>query len=153
MPRTKKTEAAEKKIPEESTKKRVRHTYLYAVGRRKKAVARIRLYKKGTGKIVINEKNLDKYFPTPELQETIKQPLQAVGKINEFDFSIKVHGGGINGQAGAVRHGISRALIIFEESLRKTLKPLGYLKRDPRRKERKKPGLKRARRAPQFSKR
>lgn len=151
MPRPKKTEEKEK--PQEPEKKRVRHTYLYAVGRRKKSVARVRLFKKGEGKIIVNEKNSDQYFPTFELRQIIRQPLEAVGLAKEVDLSIKVAGGGVRGQAEAARHGIARALIIFEKDLRKTLKPLGYLKRDPRRKERKKPGLKRARRAPQFSKR
>ncbi len=153
MPRTKKIEVDENNIPDEERKKRVRHSYLYAVGRRKTAIARTRLYKKGEGKIVINEKKLETYFPTSELQNIVKQPIVAVGKLKELDFSIKVHGGGIKGQAEAVRHGISRSLLLLEKDLRKTLKPLGYIKRDPRKKERKKPGLKRARRAPQFSKR
>ena len=135
------------------SKKRVRHSYLFAVGRRKKAISRTRLYKKGTGKIIVNEKAFDKYFPTFQLQQFITQPLEAVGKLKEFDFTIKVQGGGPMGQAVAVRHGISRALLVFDQSLRTSLKPHGYLTRDPRRKERKKPGLKRARRAGQFSKR
>ncbi len=150
MPRPKKTEEP-KEIP--AKKKRVRHTYLYAVGRRKKAIARVRLFKKGEGKITVNQKEYDKYFPTFEMRQIILQPLQAIGKLKEFDFSIRVAGGGLKGQAIAARHGISRVLLVFEKDLRKTLKPLGYLRRDPRRKERKKPGLKRARRAPQFSKR
>ncbi len=149
MPRVKKTE--EKKT--EPEKKRVRHSYLYAVGRRKKAVARVRLFKKGKGKITINEKEYDKYFPTFQLKQIVLQPLEATGKLKEFDFTIRVAGGGKNGQAEAIRHSITRALVIFDKDLRKNLKNLGYLRRDPRRKERKKPGLKRARRAPQFSKR
>lgn len=159
MPRPKKTE--EKKpsksktvsSEEEPKKKRVRHTYLYAVGRRKKAIARVRLFKKGTGKITVNDKEYDKYFPTFELKRIINQPLETAGKLKEFDFSIKVSGGGPKGQAEAARHGIARSLVVFDKDLRKTLKPLGFLKRDPRRKERKKPGLKRARRAPQWAKR
>jgi small subunit ribosomal protein S9 len=135
------------------TKKRVRHSYLYAVGRRKKAIARTRLFKKGEGKITVNEIEYLKYFPTQELQQLILQPLEAVGKLKEFDFSIKTAGGGKHGQAEACRHGIARALIIFDNELRKVLKPYDLLKRDPRRKERKKPGLKRARRAPQWAKR
>jgi len=175
MPRPKKTESkkTEKKKPsakgksspkvnaplehtageEGPKKKRVRHSYLYAVGRRKKAIARTRLSKKGDGKIIINEKEFDKYFPTFELRQIVKQPLEAIGKLKEFNFSIKVVGGGPKGQAEAVRHGIARALIVFDKDLRKVLKSHGYLKRDPRRKERKKPGLKRARRAPQWAKR
>lgn len=150
MPRPKKI--AEPKI-EEAEKKRVRHSYLYAVGRRKKSVARVRLFKKGEGKITVNGKECDKYFPSFQLQQIIRQPLEAVGKLKEVDLSIKVAGGGAHGQAEAARHGIARALVILEKDLRKVLKPYGYLRRDPRRKERKKPGLKRARRAPQFSKR
>ena len=152
--------SATKKIPEkkenpsaEDKPKRVRHSYLYAVGRRKKAVARTRLFKKGTGKITVNEKEYDKYFPSMPLNQLIIQPLKATGKLKEFDFSIKVAGGGPVGQAEAVRHGIARALVVFDKDLRSALKPHNFLKRDPRRKERKKPGLKRARRAPQFSKR
>lgn len=145
--KTKKT--AEK----EPKKKRVRRSYLYAVGRRKKAIARTRLFKKGEGKIIVNEKEYNKYFPTTQLQKNVIQPLEAIGMLKDFNFSIKVQGGGDKGQAEAVRHGISRALILFDKDLRKTLKPLGFLKRDPRRKERKKPGLKRARRAPQWAKR
>lgn len=158
--RTKKTakKATSKKIDKDESevsesKKRVRHSYLFAVGRRKKAISRTRLFKKGTGKIIVNEKAYDKYFPTFQLQQFITQPLEAVGKLKEFDFTIKVQGGGPMGQAVAVRHGISRALLVFDQSLRTSLKPHGYLTRDPRRKERKKPGLKRARRAGQFSKR
>ena len=126
---------------------------MYAVGRRKKAVARVPLFKKGQGQITVNEREYANYFPTDTLQQIVKQPLEAMGKLKEFDFSIKVAGGGVRGQAEATRHGIARALIVFDKDLRTTLKPLGYLKRDPRRKERKKPGLKRARRAPQWAKR
>jgi len=155
--RTKKTEEAkeikkEVKI-EEPEKKRVRHSYLYAVGRRKKAIARVRLFKKGEGKIIVNEKPFDQYFSNFEFRQIVSQPLTAIGKLNEFDFTIKVIGGGIRGQAEAVRHGIARTLVIFNKDFRRVLKKQGYLRRDPRRKERKKPGLKKARRAPQFSKR
>jgi small subunit ribosomal protein S9 len=134
-------------------KKRVRHSYLFAVGGRKKSIARVRLFKKGEGKIIVNEKPHNQYFTTTELKEIVIQPLQTTNKLKEFDFSIKVSGGGIRGQAEACRHGIARALVLFDKDLRQTLKPAGYLKRDPRRKERKKPGLKRARRAPQWQKR
>ncbi|NUM25350.1 MAG: 30S ribosomal protein S9 [Candidatus Buchananbacteria bacterium] len=143
----------EEKIEKEVATKRVRHTYLYATGRRKKAIARVRLYKKGEGKITVNERDFKNYFPTTELQKIVTDPLQAVGKLTEFDITIKVAGGGPVGQAVAVRHGIARVLTVFEADLRKIIKPHGYLKRDPRRKERKKPGLKRARRAPQWAKR
>ena len=147
-----------KVIPEEqniddSKKKRVRHSYLYAVGRRKKSVARVRLYKKGTGIVTINERPIENYFPTAELKNIVLQPLQTTNKLKEFDFTVKVAGGGTHGQSEAVRHGIARVLIIFDKDLRPVLKPEGYLTRDPRRKERKKPGLKRARRAPQWQKR
>ncbi|OGY43693.1 MAG: 30S ribosomal protein S9 [Candidatus Buchananbacteria bacterium RIFCSPHIGHO2_01_FULL_39_14] len=138
---------------EEPEKKRVRHSYLYAVGRRKKAIARVRLFKKGEGKIIVNEKPFDQYFSNFEFRQIVSQPLTAIGKLNEFDFTIKVIGGGIRGQAEAVRHGIARTLVIFNKDFRRVLKKQGYLRRDPRRKERKKPGLKKARRAPQFSKR
>ncbi len=151
MPRTKKK--PEEEISEKPEKKRIRHSYLFAVGRRKTSVARVRLHKNGEGKITINGKDYKEYFPYFENQQIIVQPLEATGQLKSFDFSIIVNGGGYHSQAEACRHGISRALIVFEKDLRKTLKPLGFLRRDPRKKERKKPGLKRARRAPQFSKR
>lgn len=127
--------------------------YIFAVGRRKTSVARVRLFQSGDGSIIVNEKDYKIYFPHFEYNESVLAPLKSVGKEAVFNISAKVHGGGTRGQADAVRHGISRALIKYDEALRKTLKPLGYLRRDPREKERKKPGLKRARRAPQFSKR
>ena len=149
--------AAEKVEPEqaaeETKKKRVRHTYLYAVGRRKRAIARTRLFKNGTGKITINDKDYTVFFPYYQHQDAVTQPLETVSKRKEFDFTIKVQGGGVNGQAEAIRHGIARALLLIDKDLKPVLKAEGYLKRDPRQKERKKPGLKRARRAPQFSKR
>ncbi len=123
-----------------------------AVGRRKEAIARVRLTK-GTGLFVVNEKAVEKYFPSFELLQTVQAPLVQLSLRESFDVSVKVIGGGFRGQADAVRHGISRALLILEPEYRKTLRRLGYLTRDPRVKERKKPGLKRARRAPQFSKR
>lgn len=161
MPRTKKKKEEKKSASakaaadkeEEPKKKRVRHSYLYAVGRRKKSIARARLFKSGKGEIKINQKDYTQYFPSLELQQMIKQPLEAIGKLKDFNFSIKVEGGGFRGQAEACRLGITRALVIFDKELRKTLKPLGFLRRDPRRKERKKPGLKGARRAPQWQKR
>lgn len=123
-----------------------------AVGRRKSASARVRLYK-GEGKITINGLSLEKYFPYFELQETVIAPLKALGKEKDLDISSKVVGGGKNGQAKAVRLGVARALVEWNADFRKTLKSLGFLTRDPRVKERKKFGLKRARRAPQWSKR
>ncbi len=150
-----KHEEKKDKEPKETAaaKKRVRHSYLFAVGRRKTSIARVRLFKNGEGKITVNEKDYNKYFPTPELAEMIRQPLEAVGKIKDFNFSIKVLGGGIKGQAEAARHGIARSLLLIDKELKTTLKPLGYMKRDPRKKERKKPGLKKARRSPQWAKR
>lgn len=153
MVKAKKTEQAAPKLSADDSKKRVRHTYLYAVGRRKKAIARVRLFKKGEGSIIVNEKPFDKYFASPELHKILLQPLEAVGRLKEFNFTIKVAGGGSKGQAEAARHGIARALLVFDKDIRPILKPHGLLTRDPRRKERKKPGLKKARRAPQWAKR
>ncbi|MFH1620689.1 MAG: 30S ribosomal protein S9 [Patescibacteria group bacterium] len=124
-----------------------------AVGRRKTAVARVRLIKNGKGEITINGKKFDKYFTTYDLREQIESPLKISGQETSVDVSVKVTGGGIRGQAEAVRHGLSRALIQLNPTFRKTLKKLGYLKRDARKRERKKFGLKGARRAPQWSKR
>ena len=122
-----------------------------AVGRRKEAVARVRLVP-GDGKIVINKRELDNYFGLETLKMTVRQPLTITSTTN-FDILVNVRGGGISGQAGAIRHGISRALCKADPELRATLKKSGLLTRDPRMKERKKYGLKAARRAPQFSKR
>lgn len=130
-----------------------RKEYIYARGRRKTAVARVRLFPKGKGNIIINGKNLKDYFPYFAMRQTVLSPLQAVGKEKDVDISIKVHGGGTRSQSEAILHGISRALVSLNNDLKKTLKPLGFLTRDPRTKERKKPGLKRARRAPQWQKR
>lgn len=127
--------------------------YSYGVGRRKTASAQVRLYK-GSGKIaVINGQVADRYFSPTALVEKIYQPLDAVGMRKDFDISVQVRGGGMSAQADAVRHGIARALVAFDVNLKTTLKKTGYLTRDARAKERKKFGLKRARRAPQFSKR
>ena len=141
------------RVAEPDKKKRPRHNYLYAVGRRKNAIARTRLFRNGTGKITVNGKDYTAYFPTMSLQQIVKQALEATSKQTDFDFSIKVSGGGSHGQAEATRHGIARVLVVYDENLKPVIKPFGYLTRDPRKKERKKPGLKRARRAPQFSKR
>ena len=122
-----------------------------AVGRRKKAIARVRLVP-GDGKIVVNKRDLDDYFGLETLKMTIRQPL-VLTATNNFDVMVNVKGGGLSGQAGAIRHGISRALCKTDPELRGTLKKAGLLTRDPRMKERKKYGLKAARRAPQFSKR
>ena len=123
-----------------------------SVGRRKRASARVRI-KPGSGKITVNGKSLEVRFGTKLLIDKINGPLKAVGKENFFDIEVKVVGGGTTGQAESIRHGIARALIKWNEDFRKTLRAVGYLTRDPREKERKKPGLRRARRAPQWSKR
>lgn len=123
-----------------------------AVGRRKKAVARVRLVP-GEGKIVINQRDIDNYFGLETLKMTVRQPLQLTNAAGTFDIMVNVVGGGLSGQSGAIRHGISRALCKADPELRGALKKAGFLTRDPRMKERKKYGLKAARRAPQFSKR
>ena len=127
--------------------------YLYAVGKRKTAIAQVRVYKKGEGKFIVNKDDVNKYFPTAELQERAKSPLELVGQVDKLDVTVKVLGGGPIGQAEAVRHGISRALLLLNPNFRKPLKKAGYLTRDARKKERKKPGLKKARKAPQWKKR
>jgi small subunit ribosomal protein S9 len=127
--------------------------FIRAVGRRKTAIARTRLFPQGKGKIEINGKDYKEFFPALILQNKVTAPLEAVGKLTDFDFTIKTVGGGTLGQSEAVRHGIARALVKFNEEYRSTLRAAGFMTRDPRAKERKKPGLKKARRAPQFSKR
>ena len=123
-----------------------------AVGRRKKAVARVRLVP-GEGNITINKRDIDNYFGVETLKMTVRQPLTLTQTIGRFDVLVNVYGGGFTGQAGAIRHGLARALIKADEELRPAVKKAGFLTRDPRMKERKKYGLKAARRAPQFSKR
>ena len=123
-----------------------------ATGRRKKSVARVRLVP-GEGKVVINNRDMDNYFGLETLKLIVNQPLVLTGTKDKFDVLVNVHGGGLSGQAGAIRHGVSRALIKADENLRPELKKAGFLTRDARMKERKKYGLKKARRAPQFSKR
>ncbi|KKC29144.1 ribosomal protein S9 [Caldanaerobacter subterraneus subsp. pacificus DSM 12653] len=124
----------------------------YGTGRRKEAVARVRLMP-GKGNIIINNKSLEEYFPLETLRYTVKQPLILTETIDKFDVYVKVSGGGLSGQAGAIRHGIARALVKADAELRPILKKAGFLTRDPRMKERRKYGLKKARKAPQFSKR
>ena len=124
----------------------------YGTGRRKSSVARV-FVTPGTGNITINKRTLDDYFGLETLKKIVLQPLVLTDTADKYDFMITVKGGGFTGQAGAVRHGISRALLQVDEELRAPLKKAGYLTRDPRMKERKKYGLKKARRAPQFSKR
>jgi len=128
-------------------------SYHYAAGKRKTSIARVRLYTGGKGDVVVNEKPMDKYFTLLTSRGIVLSPLKLTGLNKKFDISAKITGGGINSQAEALRHGISRALLEFDADLRGTLKKAGFLTRDARIKERKKPGLKRARRAPQFSKR
>ena len=124
----------------------------YGTGRRKKSIARVYLVP-GTGKITINKRNIDEYFGLETLKVIVRQPLALTETEGKFDVIVNVHGGGYTGQAGAIRHGISRALLQVDGEFRSTLKKAGFLTRDPRMKERKKPGLRKARRAPQFSKR
>ena len=124
----------------------------YGTGRRKKSVARVRLVP-GTGVITINMRDIDEYFGLETLKVVVKQPLETTGTVGKFDVIVTVNGGGFTGQAGAIRHGVARALLEVDEEYRTALKAAGYLTRDPRMKERKKYGLKGARRAPQFSKR
>ena len=124
----------------------------YGTGRRKKSIARVYLVP-GTGKITINKRDIDEFFGYETLKVVVRQPLAATETADKFDVLVNVHGGGYTGQAGAIRHGIARALLKVDAEFRPTLKKAGYLTRDPRMKERKKYGLKAARRAPQFSKR
>ena len=126
--------------------------YFYGTGRRKHSVARVRVYT-GTGKITINDRDIDNYFGLETLKLIVRSPLVLLGLEGKYDVVVRVSGGGVSGQAGAIRHGLSRALLQFNPELRATLKKAGFLTRDPRMKERKKYGLKAARRAPQFSKR
>lgn len=126
--------------------------YFYGTGRRKSSVARVRVYP-GSGKITINGRDIDDYFGLETLKLIVRQPLVLTENAEKFDIVCTVEGGGVSGQAGAIRHGVSRALLNFNPELRPALKKAGFLTRDPRMKERKKYGLKAARRAPQFSKR
>lgn len=124
----------------------------YGTGRRKSSIARVYLVP-GSGKVTINKKDMDEYFGLETLKIIVRQPLEATNTTDKYDVLVNVHGGGFTGQAGAIRHGIARALLTVDEEYRPTLKKAGFLTRDPRMKERKKYGLKKARRAPQFSKR
>ena len=126
--------------------------YFYGTGRRKKSIARVRLYP-GTGAITVNGKNIDDYFGLETLHLIVNQPFGVTGNEGKFDIVANVKGGGLSGQAGAIRHGVARALLLADDTFRAPLKKAGLLTRDPRMKERKKYGLKAARRAPQFSKR
>ncbi len=147
-----------KKVEEETAKKTEEDAagksdrYYEAVGRRKSATARVRIFTKGSG-ILVNDKDYKEYFPQDELHGGIEAPLKKMKSLEKFRISVKVVGGGLRGQAEAVRHGLSRALIVFNPDFKKRLKRAGYLKRDPRVKERKKYGLKKARKSPRWSKR
>ena len=127
--------------------------YFYGTGRRKSSVARVRVYPNGTGAITINGRDIDEYFGLDTLKLIVRQPMELTETVGAFDIVCTVAGGGVTGHAGAIRHGLSRALLQYNEELRPVLKKAGLLTRDPRMKERKKYGLKKARRAPQFSKR
>ena len=127
--------------------------YMYGTGRRKSSVARVHLFPNGTGSITVNGRSLDDYFGLETLKLIVRQPFAATDTMDKFDVEATVTGGGVTGQAGAIRHGIARALLQVEDSYRAPLKAAGLLTRDPRMKERKKYCLKAARRAPQFSKR
>ena len=127
--------------------------YYYGTGRRKSSVARVRVYENGTGSVIINGRDINDYFGLDTLKLIVNQPLISTDMVGKVDVVVTVAGGGVSGQAGAIRHGLSRALLGLNPEYRATLKAAGFLTRDPRMKERKKYGLKAARRAPQFSKR
>ena len=127
--------------------------YSYGTGRRKSSVARVRGYENGTGSIIINGRDIDDYFGLETLKRVARQPLVSTYLVGKVDSVVTVAGGGVSGQAGAIRHGVSRALVTLNPEYRAGLKAAGFMTRDPRMKERKKYGLKAARRAPQFSKR
>ena len=137
-------------VAKKKTSKKVQYL---GTGRRKKAIARVRLLPEGNGNITINKKSLDEYFGLDTLKYIVNQPLELTNSKSKYDVVVNVKGGGFTGQAGAIRHGISRALVLADADTKADLKKAGFLTRDPRAKERKKYGLKKARRAPQFSKR
>ena len=139
--------AAKKSIP---ANKKVEFS---ATGRRKQSIARVRLVPNGNGVITINKKSIDEYFGLGTLKLIVNQPLELTNTAQKYDILVNVHGGGLSGQAGAIRQAIARALVKAEENLKETIKKAGFLTRDARVKERKKPGLKKARKAPQYSKR
>ena len=127
--------------------------YFYGTGRRKSSIARVRVYENGTGSIIINGRDINDYFGLETLKLVVRQPLVTTELVDKVDVVVSVCGGGVSGQAGAIRHGIARALLTVNPEFRASLKAAGFMTRDPRMKERKKYGLKAARRAPQFSKR
>ena len=130
-----------------------KNPYKYGTGRRKSSVARVHLFENGSGNITINGRDIEEYFGLETLKMVVRQPLAALDLVGKVDIVCTVEGGGVSGQAGAIRHGISRALVTLNPEYRASLKAAGFMTRDPRMKERKKYGLKAARRAPQFSKR
>jgi small subunit ribosomal protein S9 len=150
LPATSKKQPAKKYVLVESARPR---DFIQTVGRRKRAIARLRFYASGTGAITINGPDYKKYFPYVFWQEIITEPLPLVGLANSVDVSVKIGGGGLSAQADAIRLALARALVKHNPDWRPTLRKMGWLTRDPREKERKKPGLKRARRAPQWQKR
>lgn len=133
--------------------KKVKKIQFWGTGRRKTAIARVRLIPGGEGTIVINGRTIDEFFGLETLKYIVRQPLELTGTATKFDVAVNVCGGGVSGQAGAIRHGVTRALCKADETLRPALKSAGFVTRDPRMKERKKYGLHKARKAPQFSKR
>ncbi|HAR99681.1 MAG: 30S ribosomal protein S9 [Candidatus Moranbacteria bacterium GW2011_GWC2_37_73] len=155
-PKIEKEKVAAEPVVKEKVAKKIAGVYFYAVGRRKTSVAQVRLYendKATENDIIINDKKLKDYFPTISLQNNLLSPLKAVGMHNKFSMTVLVRGGGVTGQVEAVRLGIARALVVFNAELKKTLKDLGLMTRDAREVERKKAGLKKARKAPQWAKR
>ncbi|MFZ2831994.1 MAG: 30S ribosomal protein S9 [Minisyncoccia bacterium] len=147
---TKKEEAVVAKAP---AVKKVANRYIEAVGRRKTSTARVRITEGSKESVMVNDKDVPTYFPTLELQKIVSEAVEKSKVVGKFAITVKVVGGGIHSQAEALRHGLSRAIVEFDEETRKRLKKLGFLKRDPRMKERRKFGLKKARKAPQWSKR
>lgn len=140
-------------VKEKKIKVDISGKYIKAIGRRKTSVAQVRMYEKGEGEIIVNDGPAIDYFKKEENLNIVLQPLKLVSKVKDFNFSIIVKGGGTLGQLEAVRHGIARALVKYDPEFKTILKTSGYITRDPRQKERKKPGLKKARKAPQWSKR
>lgn len=143
----------EKKVKEEKKIKKLPKTYFLGTGRRKKSVARVFLAAEGSGQITVNKKDINEYFPLETLKLILRQPLTLTNSAKKFDIKITVNGGGLTGQAGAICHGIARALVKADETYKPELKKAGFLTRDARKKERKKYGLKKARKAQQFTKR
>ncbi len=152
MPKKKKLMRAKKKTESEEKPKKLER-YFEAIGRRKTSIARVRLWISSKRKFLVNSKPLENYFPTLELQQTATASLQAADCLDKMSMQVLAKGGGLHSQAEAVRHGTARTLVLFDSKLRKKLKRAGFLTRDPRMRERKKFGLKRARRAPQWQKR